>query len=347
MLESNKILVGYCLDSEVSDVSREDAMKLTHLNIASGRIEKGEAVLWGNEGIKHILRLRDDNPKLKICMSFGGEYSDASMTQEGRNKIAHSLVKLIKDYCLDGIDLDWEFPCCGENGLEAKPEDKLNFTKLCQTIRQALDFIDGKQYLFTIAAGPDKYYLDSTEMDKVQQYLDHIYVMTYDMRGAFQVLTGHHSNLYLATGDIFSISTDIAARMFYTAGVPKNKIILGLAFYSRMWQGVPNRYNGHLQIARSRGDYGPVYHDLLNGYIDKNGYTRFWDDECKSPFLFNGEIFITYDDAQSIACKGDYVVAEGYGGLFYWEHSCDNTRTLLHAAYESLNRSIHSEGKAK
>ena len=73
--------------------------------------------------------------------------------------------------------------------------------------------------------------------------------MTYDMRGGFQVLTGHHTNLYTPTGDLFRISTDASVNLFVRAGVPKEKIVIGAAFYSRVWNEVPDRNHGLHQMA--------------------------------------------------------------------------------------------------
>ena len=76
--------------------------------------------------------------------------------------------------------------------------------------------------------------------------------MTYDMRGGFQVLTGHHTNLYTPTGDLFRISTDASVNLFVRAGVPKEKIVIGAAFYSRVWNEVPDRNHGLHQMAGAR-----------------------------------------------------------------------------------------------
>ena len=104
-----------------------------------------------------------------------------------------------------------------EAGIASSPDDKRNFTLLLKTIREALDAKgsqDGRHYLLTIAAGADQYYVDGTEMAEVQQYLDFVQLMTYDMRGGFQILTGHHTNLYTPSGDLFRISTDASVNLF-------------------------------------------------------------------------------------------------------------------------------------
>ena len=74
----------------------------------------------------------------------------------------------------------------------------------------------------------------------------------------------------------------------------------------------------------------------VDKYINKNGYVRYWDDEAKAPWLFNGSTLISYDDPESMTLKAQYVLDNDFGGVFYWEHKCDSTRTLLAALYEVL-----------
>lgn len=188
----------------------------------------------------------------------------------------------------------------------------------------------------TIATGADQYYIDGTEMDQVQKYLDWVQLMTYDMRGGFQIVTGHHTNLYTPTGDLFRISVDASVNMFVNAGVPREKIIIGGAFYSRMWKNVPNKNNGLYQMSPGAGGYGPVYTDLAANYINKNGFVRYWDEEAKAPYLFDGSTFITYEDEQSLRAKCEYVKQNNLKGIMFWEYSCDKTGTLLNTIHNSL-----------
>lgn len=331
-----KMLAGYCTDENCKNITADDARRLTHLNIAAGIVRNGEVLLVSREGVGRAALLKKWNPELLCSICFGGDFSTLCLTEEGRKKTAKGIASLVRAYGLDGADIDWEYPCCGENGFDACPADRETYTLLLRKTRSALDRLEGPRRLLTAAAGAGMYFLDSTRMDEAQRYLDTVYLMTYDIRGAFQVLTGHHTNLYSPVGDIFTDSADSSAKAFEAAGVPRSKIAVGMAFYSRMWKGVPNRCNGYLQIAETRGEYGPHYDELLRKYIGKNGFTRFWDDVCKAPYLFNGDTFLSYDDEQSVACKCEYALSGDYAGVFYWEHGCDTTRTLLHAAYRSL-----------
>lgn len=343
-LANKYIAAGYVSDWKLPEMTPEDLAKLTHMNVAFGHVRE-DKICTDHLKNTHILeQIKRDYPELTIILSVGGwsagGFSEAASTEEGRQRMAESAVRVVTEYAFDGVDLDWEYPCYGEAEIHSSPADKTNFTLLLKTIREALDrkgVEDGRHYLLTIAAGADQYYIDGTEMDKVQQYLDFVQLMTYDMRGGFQVLTGHHTNLYTGTGDLFRISVDASVRLFMQAGVPKEKIVIGAAFYSRVWNQVPNRNNGLYQMAGTTGGYGPDFTKLAAEYINKNGYTRYWDEEACAPYLFNGSSLISYDDEESIQHKCDYVKQSGVAGVMFWEYSCDDTHRLLDAIYQGLN----------
>jgi chitinase len=162
--------------------------------------------------------------------------------------------------------------------------------------------------------------------------------MTYDMRGGFQILTGHHTGLFTATGDLFRISGDASVRMYEAAGVPREKIVLGAAFYSRRWIDVPDRNHGLFQMSPGSGKHGPRYTEIERELLPAGDFTRYWDDEAKAPWLFDGSTFLSYDDEQSLGHKCAYVREHGYAGVFYWEHGCDETRALLRALGDGLHQ---------
>jgi len=344
---SRKWIIGYVGHRDLKSVTEADLKRMTHINIAFAGIREGAIHTEHLQNMDQVSVIKRTHPDLRIVLSVGGwssgGFSEAAATEEGRNRIAESAVLAVTTYGLDGIDLDWEYPCYGEAGIAASASDKPNFTMLLKTIREALTRqgeLDGKYYMLTIAAGADQYYVEGTEMDQVQRYVDYVQLMTYDMRGGFQVLTGHHTNLFTPTGDLFRISVDASVQTFHRAGVPKDKIIIGAAFYSRMWKGVPDRNDGLHQMAETTGGYGPEYTELNANYIGLNGYTRHWDDEAKAPYLFNGHTFISYDDPDSIRAKCRYVHDHELGGIMFWEYKCDKTHQLLETMdYEFGSRS--------
>ena len=339
------LIAAYVTDKSLPYVTADDAARLTHINVAFGLV-KGDAIVTDHLKNLYMLdKIRSDNPSVKIVLSLGGwgagGFSEAASTKEGRETFISTALQTMTKHQFDGLDLDWEYPCYGEASIACSPDDKVNFTTLCQGLREAIDQQgkkDNRHYILSIAAGADQYFVDGTEMDKVEKFLDYVQLMTYDMRGGFQTLTGHHTGLYTGTGDLFRISVDASVRIFEKAGVPKEKIVIGSAFYARKWNDVPDNNHGLYQMTSSFGGYGARYSELAENYINQNGFIRYWDDEAKAPYLFNGREFISYDDPESLKHKSAYIRDQGLLGIMYWEHSGDKKRELLQTLYEELNK---------
>lgn len=331
------LLIAYAGNKGIRMMTPEDARRLTHINLAFGVIEDGLLSLKHLDIWEDLPKIRQWNPDIKFVLSVGGwgagGFSEMAATPEGRRAFAISCREAINKHGLDGIDMDWEYPCSSSAGIASSPDDKENFTHLMRDLRA----IAGER-IVSIAAGAGRYFVRDTQMDLVSEVCDYIQLMTYDMRSGFNRQAGHHTGLYASASDETGMTVQRAVEVFHTAGVPKNKLVIGGAFYSRRWDGVPDVNHGLLQQAETVGNYGPGYDTLLAEYIDKNGWTRHWDDAAKAPFLFNGSELISYDDPQSLKLKCRYLKEEGLLGIMYWEHSCDSTHTLLAAMAEELGR---------
>lgn len=340
-MAQNKINACYIYQGNGLTLREEDVKKLTHLNVAFATQSDDLEIHSDHLNLAENIKLwKGWNPELKVLVSIGSggqkAFSFGASTEENRQKVASGLAAMVERYDLDGVDYDWEYPCCPSNRIASSPTDKENFTLLCQAVRSALDHLPGRHRLFTIAAGGDPYYLDFTEMDKVHQSLDYVFLMTYDLRCGFHSLTGHHTNLYRATGDLFRTSAKDSVDQYMKAGVPAEKLVLGAAFYSRQWLEAPDINHGFLQYVRTNGGYGPSYTEILERYMNQNGFIRYWDDESKAPYLFDGSTFISYDDPDSIAAKCEYINQMGLAGIFSWEYNNDNTGALLDAMYQGV-----------
>ncbi len=330
-----------------------DAQKLTHINYAFAEIEDGRVASYIDNdptNFQVLDSLRAENPDLKILISVGGWarstfFSDAALTEESRQIFAESAVEFMKRYNLDGVDLDWEYPGHSGDGNVYRAVDKRNFTLMLKTLRAHLDdqaVEDGREddpYLLTIATGASKSYLDRTEMHKAHQYLDFINVMTYDYHTGGSPVAGHHTNLYPSQSIHFTgPSADQSIQWHIDAGVPSEKLVLGVAFYGRSWSGVRPVDHGLYQWTSSDERGGAGFDELRDEYINKNGFTRYWDEEAKAPYLWNPEsqTFITYDDEESLRHKTEYIRARGLGGAMFWEYSSNMGEGLLNVLYKGL-----------
>lgn len=345
-------IIGYVFGSRDPDIESIDAAKLTHINYAFANIIDHKAVLvrpFDESNLKRLNALNEQNPNLKILVSVGGwtwsgGFSDAALTPESRLQFAESVVEMIRKYQLDGIDLDWEYPGQIGAGNVYRPKDKVNFTLLLRAVRKQIDILsdeEGKEgterYQLTIASGSNRAYFEHTEMDKAQRYLDFINVMAYDFHGEWTPTTGHHTNLFPSVAEPQRNSAVNAVDFHLEAGIPIEKLVLGVAFYGRGWADVNSENNGLFQ-PYEQSLPGLGFGDLKADYIDKNGFLRHWDDEAKAPYLWNEEerIYYTYDDEESLRYKAEFIKLRGLTGAMYWEHSRDPSQTLLGTLYEEL-----------
>ncbi|MDZ5471698.1 glycosyl hydrolase family 18 protein [Bacillus sp. 31A1R] len=342
-----------------------DASKLTHLNYAFANISSDGKIALGDSwadiekpfpgdavdqpikgNFNQLSKLKEQYPHLKTLISVGGwtwseKFSDVALTEQSRTVFAESCLQFILKYGFDGVDIDWEYPVAGgEADNVNRPEDKQNFTLLLKKLKETFDAQsakDGKKYFLSIAGGASKGYSNNTELDLIHPYVDYIQVMTYDFHGSWDTITGLNAPLYRDPDSKFSYQWSVqdAVQNYINHGVPANKLIMGLPFYGRVYNQVNNTNNGLYQSFTGGGS-AFSYAELEANYINKNGFTRYWESDSKVPWLFNGTRFISYDDVESVGYKTTFIKTMGLGGAMMWELSQDPNRVLLSKIHNDL-----------
>ena len=356
---------AYARGLEVMDM---DPSLLTHINFAfanvtpDGEITVGDSWVdtekpfsgdsWEDTGkvkghFSQLQKLKKEHTHIKTLISVGGwtwsgNFSKVAASDEGRKRFADSAVRFLTQYGFDGVDIDWEFPVEGGNGIEHRPSDRENYTRLLREVRTALDRqgeLDHTHYLLTVAGGPNPSFAANTQLDQMMEYVDFINVMAYDYHGSWEASTGHNAPLYAEDG--LCISETISA--YLHAGARPDKLNLGLAFYGRGWTGVQDQNPGAPGTAPSGTGYGLGtwesavfdYWDLEQNYVGKNGYVRYFDEKAMVPYLYNGTVFISYDDPESVRAKLAYAADQGLGGIMFWEFGGDKEKALQRVICEA------------
>ena len=316
--------------------------KLTHINYAFVDIKDNRAWLHYEAtdtiNLRRLAALRQRNPALKLLISVGGwtwskNFSGATLTDTGRMALARSAADLVARFDLDGIDIDWEYPGLPGDNNPHRPEDMYNYTLLFKDLRQQLDSLQGvtgRRYLVTTAVGASDAFIAHTEMRKVAQYNDYINIMTYDYRGVADSISGHHTNLYASVHDPDTLSSHRSVDAFIAAGVPPEKIVLGIAFYGKGWRvATADNHGLYRPVVQPVAGYGYSY--LRDSLVNQRGYTRYWDSAAAAPWLFNpaDSTLITYDDETSVRLKCDYVISRHLAGAMFWEYASDPGEYLL------------------
>lgn len=300
---------------------------ITHLIYSFLKLD-GDTLAFQRADQQDILRklvaLKKDYPNLKVMVSIGGwggcaPCSPAFSSPDTRAKFAASVVKLLNAYGADGLDLDWEYPGIeGFPGHAFSPDDVPNFTDLVKRIRAAM----GKKYILSFAAGGFTKYLEaSIDWKKVSPLVDYINLMTYDLVNGYSQQTGHHTALHAAAQQ--PEATDHCVDYLLKAGVPARKLVIGAAFYARVWKNVPSRNNGLFQP----GEFKTMlaFRDFETGLAAANGFVNYWDESSMAPYSYSATAleFATYDNERSVAAKTQYVLNKRLGGIMFWELSND------------------------
>lgn len=341
--KNNFAVIAYYSGRSISQIDSFPIEKLTHIifsfcHLSGNQLHVDRAA--DTAMIEKMISLKQRNPNLKVLLSLGGwggcsTCSDVFSTRKGRKEFAESVKTISNYFRTDGIDLDWEYPAIeGFPNHKFQKEDKENFTALINELRKTL----GKQAVISFAAGGFGKYIDeSVEWKKVARKVNYVNLMTYDLVSGFATKTGHHTPLYSTDSQVESIDNAIEKLVGYK--MPKSKLVIGAAFYGRMWGDVPDTNSGLYQPGKFVR--GISYKNFQSQLPADSGFVYYWDDKAMAPYLYNKSqhLFVTYDDKRSIQLKTKYALDKKLGGIMFWQ--------LTEDAYEDGLLDVIDETKIK
>ncbi|HJG95849.1 MAG TPA: peroxiredoxin [Romboutsia timonensis] len=274
--------------------------------------------------LRQLVQLKLEKPELQVIAAIGGwgtdGFSDAAATPASRYNFARQARDLVNQYGLDGIDIDWEYPGSSAAGIKSSPQDRENFTLLLTALR---DVLGNNAWLSVAGTGDSAYIRNSAEIANIAPLINYFNLMSYDFTAGETGENGrkHQANLYPSDLSLPGYSIDDMVNNLIEAGMPSEKILLGVPFYGRLGATITKSYD-----------------ELRKNYINKNGYEVAFDKQAQVPYLVkNGKFVMSYDDALSIFLKGQYVLRNCLGGIFSWTSTYDQANILA----KSMNESIY------
>lgn len=325
-LKSGRWVMGYYASWQrgLYPVSRIDFTAVTHIALAhwmtdaNGTLRPSEMETLApsivstarGKGVKSILMLGGSDD-----LNFAAAASPAN-----RATLVTSILKKIDSLALDGVDLDWELKI-----------DQAGFIALARALRQARPNL-----IITVPIDPGLGGAGGLAAG-LEPYCDQLNMMSY---GGGSARLGHVSWYFSAlAGDGFDHPASINRFLngWLKAGVPPEKIGIGLGFYARGWtapvKGPLQPPDGAL-VPLNELPYGASLADgggVLSLFYNEPGTTYLYDaGPAQQPSISipNGLTppgwkgapitWVTYEDEASIAAKAAYAKANDLGGAIIW-----------------------------
>ncbi|CAL9386588.1 Chitodextrinase [Streptomyces sp. enrichment culture] len=281
----NKISVG-------ADTAANEATGMTWPGVAGAEMDPA---LPYKGHFNLLTKFKKQNPDVKTLISVGGwaetggyfgpdgkrvgsggfytmaTNADGSVNQAGIDTFADSAVAFVKKYGFNGVDIDYEYPTSMKDAGNPLDWQIANarrgglvkgYAALMKTLRQKLDqagAADGRHYMLTVAAPSSGYLLRGMETFQVQQYLDYVNIMSYDLHGAWNEYVGPNASLFddgkdgeLAAAGVYGsqqyggigyLNTDWAYH-YFRGSMPAGRINIGLPYYTRGHKNVQGGTDG-------------------------------------------------------------------------------------------------------
>ncbi|XP_053612901.1 chitotriosidase-1 [Plodia interpunctella] len=312
----------------------------THINVAFARVVDKEIAL---EDIQYktlvqLQQLKKINPKLKILLSVGGAgndngFSEMVIDHASRKVFIKSIKNILKNYTLDGIDLDWEFPALHGTQLALAKRERQHFSQLLQEIRR--EYVREKRnYLLTVAVAAQQTIVDvSYDVDQLNLYTDFINIMTYDYHfySKYTPFTGLNSPLFVRSDEqlfLSSLNINFTVHMYLDKGLERNKIVIGIPTYGHTFTLVNadnTKVGSPASGFGSLGSKGFInYPDICSFLASKSNVTVKQDHEAKVPYLYKDLDWVSYDSPQSVIAKAMYIKDYGLRGAMIYSLNADD-----------------------
>jgi chitinase len=228
----------------------------------------------------HQLREMKKQYGVRLHVSIGGWERDGGFVEmtaspEARHSFIENLINFALTHDLDGVDFDWEFP-----------ETDMQFENYVALLTETHAAFSGRGLLVSVALPAESNF----PLGRLA-VVDRVHLMSYD-RGE------KHATYEQAVLDV---------QTFLDAGIPADKLVLGLPFYGR--------------------NTSPPYKVLSYGEITSI-YSPLPDVDEVNGVYFNGLTTI-----QEKMCYG---IESGLGGFMVWElaHDATDATSLLQRIYQ-------------
>lgn len=280
------------------------------INVVSPSVAKlkdeGEGELSiriGDEGVDYINWAHQNGYKVWGMIQSDGVIETTSKILNDyklREKLINNIVKLAVSYSLDGVNIDFEY---------MKETDKDMFSRFIIELSPRLKEY-GKVLTVDVTApdGSPEWSLCYNRY-KIAQVADYIIFMAYDQNGISSPKEGT-----TAGADWVEVNVK---KFLGQEGVSKDKLILAMPFYTRLWKETSTGVTSSTVLMKSIDSTLP------------EGVEKVWDNDLKQYYVEYTQNGTTYkmwlEEENSIKAKFDIMNKYELAGAAYWQKDFESS----------------------
>ncbi|KYK60893.1 glycosyl hydrolase, family 18 [Drechmeria coniospora] len=323
------------------DVDQIDTNKYTHIHFSFADITPSYGIDVSSS--QNQFRRFKEMSGVKKIISFGGwDFSTKPGTfrilreaVKGPNRatFVRNIVSFLKEHNLDGVDIDWEYP--GAPDIPDIPAGEPDAGKDYYETLSSLKAAVGNGKSVSLAAPASYWYLKAFPIKEMAAKLDYIIYMTYDLHGQWD-----YGNKWTSPGcptgnclrsHVNLTETMDALSMITKAGMPANKVVVGVSSYGRSFKmaqagctGPDCLFTGSARVSnaakgRCTDTGGYISNAEIQEIIRQGRATKQWLDGSGSNILvYDKTEWVSYMDAATKKFREDVFAAYNFAGTSDW-----------------------------
>lgn len=314
-VKNTKALIAYVQDFRDPEEIAYDEVSHVIFSFAHPTTD-GNILLSGDTALSNLRTIvaKGHETDTKVILAVGGwshlyggesyDYFQAAISDPtSRENLVSSLMSIVEQEGLDGIDIDFEHP---HSLLDAK-----NLTDFTKELSDKLH-PQGKELSIAVHSKINAYTLTETDYviyePSTFEYVDYVNIMAYD--GQFD--GGYHAE-NLSSYPFTEKVANYWSNLFEQNNLPKEKLVLGVPFYAQP-EDADIKQVSYATIISDNAD------NAMNDTVSLNGTT----------YHYNG--------SETMKKKTSLALEEGFGGMMLWEagHDAVGPYSLISVIYDEL-----------
>ncbi|VUC21227.1 unnamed protein product [Clonostachys rosea] len=268
------------------------------------------------DDIQRLAGTKRVHPNIKVWIAIGGwafsdpgptrtTFSSLAASTENTTTFLDSLVSMLTEYRLDGVEIDWEFPGVDDRG--GRPEDYKNQVEFMSRLRSTLKNV---QKGVSMAIPATYKYLKVFDVRSLEPYVDWFSLMSYDLHGSWDIIdksTGPWANSHTNMTEI-----QLALDLLWRNDISPTKVTMAMSFHGRSFTLTdPNCHHLGCLVSsggnpgQCSGTVGILHHGEIERIIQKNHLEPTLHPEHAVKTVSWGNQWVSYDDADTWRLKGN------------------------------------------